>query len=93
MGCLCPPEEDPLVVLGRVRNNLMTQIELNRIKIEKKEKNIQDLDNQIKQLENDLKQNQYSYSDTEKKTKSKTNNGIKKRSFIRRKKLGRSKNL
>ena len=62
MGCLSAPKEDPLVVLGRVRNNLMTQIELNRIKIEKKEKNIQDLDNQIKQLENDLKQNQYSYS-------------------------------
>ena len=78
MGCLSAPKEDPLVVLGRVRNNLMTQIELNRIKIEKKEKNIQDLDNQIKQLENDLKQNQYSYSDTEKKQKARQIMGLKK---------------
>ena len=69
MGCICPPKEDPLVILNRVRNNLLTQIELNKIKIEKREKNIQDLDNQINQLENDLKQNQYSYSDTEKKQK------------------------
>ena len=78
MGCLSAPKEDPLVILGRVRNNLMTQIELNRIKIEKKEKNIQDLDNQIKQLENDLKQNQYSYSDTEKKQKARQIMGLKK---------------
>ena len=78
MGCLSAPKEDPLVVLGRVRNNLLTQIELNRIKIEKKEKNIQDLDNQIKQLENDLKQNQYSYSDTEKKQKARQIMGLKK---------------
>ena len=87
MGCLSAPKEDPLVILGRVRNNLMTQIELNRIKIEKKEKNIQDLDNQIKQLENDLKQNQYSYSDTEKKQKARQIMGLKKELLLEEKGL------
>ena len=87
MGCLSAPKEDPLVVLGRVRNNLMTQIELNRIKIDKKEKNIQDLDNQIKQLENDLKQNQYSYSDTEKKQKARQIMGLKKDLLLEEKSL------
>ena len=69
MGCTAPPKEDPINKLNRVKNNLMSQIEINRTKIEKKEKNIQVLDNQIKLIENDLKQNQYSYSDTEKKAK------------------------
>ena len=87
MGCLSAPKEDPLVVLGRVRNNLMTQIELNKIKIEKREKNIQDLDNQIKQLENDLKQNQYSYSDTEKKQKARQIMGLKKDLLLEEKSL------
>ena len=87
MGCLSAPKEDPLVVLGRVRNNLMTQIELNRIKIEKREKNIQDLDNQINQLENDLKQNQYSYSDTEKKQKARQIMGLKKDLLLEEKSL------
>ena len=57
MGCTAPPKEDPINKLNRVKNNLMSQIEINRIKIEKKEKNIQVLDNQIKLIENDLKQN------------------------------------
>ena len=87
MGCLSAPKEDPLVVLGRVRNNLMTQIELNKIKIEKREKNIQDLDNQINQLENDLKQNQYSYSDTEKKQKARQIMGLKKELLLEEKGL------
>ena len=87
MGCLSAPKEDPLVILGRVRNNLMTQIELNRIKIEKREKNIQDLDNQINQLENDLKQNQYSYSDTEKKQKARQIMGLKKDLLLEEKSL------
>ena len=87
MGCLSAPKEDPLVILGRVRNNLMTQIELNKIKIEKREKNIQDLDNQINQLENDLKQNQYSYSDTEKKQKARQIMGLKKDLLLEEKSL------
>ena len=86
MGCFCP-KEDPLVILNRVRNNLLTQIELNKIKIEKREKNIQDLDNQIKQLENDLKQNQYSYSDTEKKQKARQIMGLKKDLLLEEKSL------
>ena len=87
MGCLCTPKEDPLVILNRVRNNLLTQIELNKIKIEKREKNIQDLDNQINQLENDLKQNQYSYSDTEKKQKARQIMGLKKELLLEEKGL------
>ena len=86
MGCFCP-KEDPLVILNRVRNNLLTQIELNKIKIEKREKNIQDLDNQINQLENDLKQNQYSYSDTEKKQKARQIMGLKKELLLEEKGL------
>ena len=85
MGCFCPP--NPLVILNRVRNNLLTQIELNKIKIEKREKNIQDLDNQINQLENDLKQNQYSYSDTEKKQKARQIMGLKKDLLLEEKSL------
>ena len=85
MGCFCPP--NPLVILNRVRNNLLTQIELNKIKIEKREKNIQDLDNQINQLENDLKQNQYSYSDTEKKQKARQIMGLKKELLLEEKGL------
>ena len=87
MGLFCPPKEDPLVILNRVRNNLLTQIELNKIKIEKREKNIQDLDNQINQLENDLKQNQYSYSDTEKKQKARQIMGLKKELLLEEKGL------
>ena len=37
MGCTAPPKEDPINKLNRVKNNLMSQIEINRIKIEKKE--------------------------------------------------------
>ena len=85
MGCFCPP--NPLVILNRVRNNLLTQIEINKIKIEKREKNIQDLDNQINQLENDLKQNQYSYSDTEKKQKARQIMGLKKDLLLEEKSL------
>ena len=42
MGCTAPPKEDPINKLNRVKNNLMSQIEINRIKIEKKEKKIKD---------------------------------------------------
>ena len=57
MGCFgSSVKEDPVV-------------KLNKIKIEKAEKDIQDLDAKIKEGENDIKQNQYSYSDLEKKSK------------------------
>ena len=62
-------------------------IEINRIKIEKKEKNIQVLDNQIKLIENDLKQNQYSYSDTEKKAKARKVMELKKQLLLEQKGL------
>ena len=87
MGCFCPPKEDPLVILNLVRNNLFIQIEINKIKIENRDKTIQDLDNQIKQLENDLKQNQYSYSDTEKKQKAGQIMGLKKELLLEEKAL------
>ena len=87
MGCTAPPKEDPINKLNRVKNNLMSQIEINRIKIEKKEKNIQVLDNQIKLIENDLKQNQYSYSDTDKKAKARKVIELKKQLLLEKKGL------
>ena len=87
MGFTAPPKEDPINKLNRVKNNLLSQIEINRIKIEKKEKNIQVLDNQIKLIENDLKQNQYSYSDTEKKAKARKVMELKKQLLLEQKGL------
>ena len=87
MGCICPPKEDPLEILNRARNNLLSQMEINENKIENREKTIKDLDNQINQLENDLKQNQYSYSDTEKKQKARQIMGLKKELLLEEKGL------
>ena len=87
MGCLCTPKEEPLEILGRVHSNLLSQIETNKKKIEKRDKTIKDLDNQINQLENDLKQNQYSYSDTEKKQKARQIMGLKKELLLEEKGL------
>ena len=87
MGCICPPKEDPLEILGRVHSNLLSQISINETKIENRNKTIKDLDNQINQLENDLKQNQYSYSDTEKKQKARQIMGLKKDLLLEEKSL------
>ena len=87
MGCLCTPKEDPLEILGRVHSNLLSQISINETKIENRNKTIKDLDNQINQLENDLKQNQYSYSDTEKKQKAMQIMGLKKELILEEKGL------
>ena len=87
MGCICPPKEEPLEILGRVHSNLLSQININKEKIEKRDKTIKDLDNQINQLENDLKQNQYSYSDTEKKQKARQIMGLKKELLLEEKGL------
>ena len=87
MGCLCTPKEEPLEILNRARNNLLSQMEINENKIENREKTIKDLDNQINQLENDLKQNQYSYSDTEKKQKARQIMGLKKELLLEEKGL------
>ena len=70
MGCFgSSVKEDPVVKLNKLRNQVMSNIEINKIKIEKAEKDIQDLDAKIKEGENDIKQNQYSYTDLEKKSK------------------------
>ena len=70
MGCFgSSVKEDPEVKLNKLRNQVMSNIEINKIKIEKAEKDIQDLDAKIKEGENDIKQNQYSYTDLEKKSK------------------------
>lgn len=70
MGCTgSSVKEDPVVKLNKLRSQVMSNIEINKIKIEKAEKEIQDLDTKIKQGENDIRQNQYSYSDLEKKSK------------------------
>ena len=70
MGCTgSSVKEDPVLKLNKLRSQVMSNIEINKIKIEKNEKEIQELDAKIKQGENDIKQNQYSYSDSEKKSK------------------------
>ena len=70
MGCLTSPKiTDPaeqIRQLNNLRNNVLTKIEINKVKISSQEQQIQELDEQIKQLSNDLVQNQYSYSETEK---------------------------
>ena len=70
MGCLTSPKiTDPaeqIRQLNNLRNNLLTTIEINKVKISGQEQQIQEIDEQIKQLSNDLVQNQYSYSETEK---------------------------
>lgn len=70
MGCLTSPKiTDPaeqIRQLNNLRNNVLTTIEINKVKISGQEQQIQELDEQIKQLSNDLVQNQYSYSETEK---------------------------
>ena len=77
MGCLCPPKtkEDDIPTkiskLRQLRSSVLSTIEVNKIKIEKAEKEIQKLDAEIKEGENDLRQNQYSYSEQEQKAKEK----------------------
>ena len=70
MGCLSSQKiTDPaeqIRQLNNLRNNVLTTIEINKVKISGQEQQIQELDEQIKQLSNDLVQNQYSYSETEK---------------------------
>ena len=87
MGCICPPKEEPLEILNRALKNVLSQININKTKIENRDKTIKDLDNQINQLENDLKQNQYSYSDTEKKQKARQIMGLKKELLLEEKGL------
>ena len=70
MGCLTSPKiTDPaeqIRQLNNLRNNVLTKIEINKVKISSQEQQIQEIDEQIKQLSHDLVQNQYSYSETEK---------------------------
>jgi len=70
MGCITTPKvTDPaeqIRLLSGLRNNVLTTIETNKVKISRAEKEIQEIDDNMKQIENDLRQNQYSYSETEK---------------------------
>ena len=70
MGCTTSfVKEDPIIKLNKLRSQILSNIEVNKIKIEKAERDIAALDSKIKEGENDIRQNQYSYSDLEKKTK------------------------
>ena len=72
MGCATSlVKEDPNIKLNKLRSQILSNIEVNKIKIEKAERDIAALDSKIKEGENDIRQNQYSYSDLEKKTKAK----------------------
>lgn len=73
MGCCFEQKvkEDPIIKLTKLRSQIITTTEFNKVKIEKLEKDIEDLNEQIKLGENDLRQNQYSYTDLEKQNKAK----------------------
>ena len=74
MGCLCPPKPgipEKINQLERLRNSVLSTIEVNKVKMETLENKIQQIDSEIKEGENDLRQNQYSYSEQEKKAKAK----------------------
>ena len=76
MGCLCPPKtEDDIPTkiskLRQLRSSVLSTIEVNKAKMETLENKIQQMDSEIKEGENDLRQNQYSYSEQEKKAKAK----------------------
>lgn len=73
MGCTTSTvkEDRSIIKLNKLRSQILSNIEVNKIKIEKAERDIEALDSKIKEGENDLRQNQYSYSDLEKKTKAK----------------------
>ena len=73
MGCCFEQKvkEDPIIKLSQLRSQLLTTIEFNKIKIEKADKDIEELNEQIKLGENDIRQNQYSYTDLEKQNKAK----------------------
>ena len=74
MGCLCPPKPgipEKINQLERLRNSVLSTIEVNKVKMETLENKIQQMDSEIKEGENDLRQNQYSYSEQEKKAKAK----------------------
>ena len=73
MGCCFEQKvkEDPIIKLTKLRSQIITTTEFNKVKIEKLEKDIKDLNDQIKLGENDLRQNQYSYTDLEKQNKAK----------------------
>ena len=74
MGCLCPPKQgipEKINQLERLRNSVLSTIEVNKVKMETLENKIQQMDSEIKEGENDLRQNQYSYSEQEKKAKAK----------------------
>ena len=73
MGCCIEQKvkEDPIIKLTRLRNQIMTTIEINKVKIDNADKEIQEFNEKIKIGENDLRQNQYSYTDLEKQNKAK----------------------
>lgn len=82
-SCVEPPktqDEIPAKIqkLKNLRSQMMTSVEMNKVKIEQLDAQIANYDNQIKQGENDLRQNQYSYSEAEQKEKAKKLFEIKK---------------
>ena len=73
MGCFETKEDIPTKInkLTMLKGKMLSTIEINKVKIEGRQKKIENLDSQIKQGENDLVQNKFSYSETELKTKAK----------------------
>jgi len=70
MGISSPIKEQ-LKNLSRVRNLLLTDIEINKVKLDKLENNINDYGTQITQLRNEIVQFQYSLTKDELEIKAK----------------------
>ena len=74
IGCIKPPPEDKplkIIKLTRLREKMMTLIEINKLKIQKCEEDIKKIKEQITQGEKDLTQNKLSYTENEIKEKGK----------------------
>ena len=75
MGCGGIKEKTPddfkkdIEKLNELKSKIGRTMEENKTKIDTAEKEMTNKDNDIKKGENDLRQNQYSYSDAEKKAK------------------------
>ena len=65
------PIKDQLKNLSRVRNLLLTEIEINKVKLDQLENNINDYGTQITQLRNEIVQFQYSLTKDELEIKAK----------------------
>ena len=71
MGITSPTPKQQLKSLNQIKGKFITNIEINKIKIEKLEEKISDYDSQIKEKDAEIMQYQYSLNEDEKLLKAK----------------------